>query len=269
MALAVAFAAVATAADIRLANAMQIDDLVTVRSLLVQKVDVDVAQVDGSTPLLWAAHNGNKEAVELLLKASATPRTANRYGIFPLSEAALNGHAAIKLLLDAGADSNATLPEGDTPLMIASRVGRVDAVKVLMDQGAQPNAKKGVARRDGPDVGRRAKPRRGRAGADRTWSRPQCPGDPPDLAGNEEGAGPGDVGLSRRWADGLDGGRPGGLDRGRAGTVEGRGEDRYQKSERLTVANAHFDLANLLLHMLDMAGVPTESIGDSTGTLDV
>lgn len=134
----------ASAADTRLADAVQNQDGERARPLLKQKIDVNAPQVDGSTALLWAAHNDDIEMADLLLKAGANVKTANRYGIVPLTEAATNGNAAmIERLLEAGADVNTTLPEGDTALMLASRTGNVAAVKVLLDHGATVDAKEG------------------------------------------------------------------------------------------------------------------------------
>src|SRR6185369_12007491 len=52
-----------------------------------------------------------------------------------------NGSASmIAILLDAGADANAPDPAGDTPLMSVIRVGRADAVTLLLDRGAKVDA---------------------------------------------------------------------------------------------------------------------------------
>jgi ankyrin repeat protein len=47
----------------------------------------------------------------------------------------------VEILLKAGANPNAALPTGETPLMAAARTGKVDAVKVLLARGADVNAK--------------------------------------------------------------------------------------------------------------------------------
>src|SRR5436190_19585477 len=48
-------------------------------------------------------------------------------------------------LLDAGADANASLPEGETVLMTAARTGKVGAVRALIARGADVHAKESRA----------------------------------------------------------------------------------------------------------------------------
>jgi uncharacterized protein len=113
------------------------------RSLLQQKADVNVPQVDGTTALHWAVLADDLEAADLLLRAGAKISAVNREGSTPLQLAALNGSAGmIERLVKAGADPNAPLSSyGDTALMMASRTGKPDAVKVLLDNGAMINAR--------------------------------------------------------------------------------------------------------------------------------
>ena len=104
--------------------------------------DVNAAEPDGGTALLWAARIDDLEIADLLLRAGAGVNVKNRYGVTPLSLACTNGSAGmISRLLKAGADPNAALPEGETPLMTAARTGKADAVQVLIDHGADVNAK--------------------------------------------------------------------------------------------------------------------------------
>jgi uncharacterized protein len=80
--------------------------------------------------------------VDILLRAGANPKAANREGSTPLWLASVNGDAAtIEALIKAGADANELLPLGRTPVMAAARTGNVDAIKVLIDHGANVNAK--------------------------------------------------------------------------------------------------------------------------------
>jgi ankyrin repeat protein len=125
-----------------LVEAVRSGDADRVRLLLGQKIDVNGASRDGSTPLHYAVQRDDQSMVELLLKSGANVRAANRYGVAPLAIAAVNGHAGIlKALLDAGADPNAGLSADETPIMTAARTGKVDALKTLIAYGAQVNTR--------------------------------------------------------------------------------------------------------------------------------
>src|SRR5499433_2406375 len=137
--LALGLAGTAVAAEhAALADAVERRDQAGVRALLQMGVDVNAAQVDGTTALHWAAYNEDAETVALLLRARANVNAVNRYGVSPLALACTNGNAAIvKLLLEAGADANATMKGGETVLMLASRSGNVETVKALLARGAK------------------------------------------------------------------------------------------------------------------------------------
>lgn len=137
---AVGFAAAGD--GVRLLEAVKSQDSATVRALLKQKVDVNTPDVDGTTALIWAAHQNDFETVKLLLAAGANARAANRYKVTALAEAANAGNGEIiEALLKASADPNAAVGEGETPLMTASRTGTVSGVKALLARGANVNAK--------------------------------------------------------------------------------------------------------------------------------
>ncbi len=133
---------VAAQSDARLADAVMKRDGAAVRSLLGQKVDVNVPGKDGTPALHWAVREDDLATARLLLGAGADARLANRYGVTPLFLACSNGNAAmIRVLLDAGADPNSEDPTGETALMEAARVGTLDAVKLLLERGAELDAK--------------------------------------------------------------------------------------------------------------------------------
>jgi ankyrin repeat protein len=136
-------AATANAAVADVADAAMRKNLPAVRSLLQQKADVNAPQSDGATALHWAVRADDLDMAELLIRAGANVKAANRLGVTPLSLACINGNAAmIEKLLKAGVDPNSVLSEaGETALMMASRTGNVLAVKVLIDHRADVNAK--------------------------------------------------------------------------------------------------------------------------------
>src|SRR3954471_13487391 len=125
------------------ANAAESKNIDALKTLVKQRADLNAAQPDGTTALHWAAHWNDAEAVSLLLRAGANAKAVNRYGATPLSEAVVSGNAAmIEALLNAGASPKTLTSEnGETVLMTASRAGNVDAVRLLLDRGADVNAK--------------------------------------------------------------------------------------------------------------------------------
>jgi len=143
MFLALSLAGRAPAAErAALADAAERRDQAAVRALLQTGVDVNAAQVDGTTALHWATYNADAGTVELLLRAKANANAINRYGVSPLASASTNGDAAsVKLLLEAGGDANTTLKGGETVLMLASRSGNAEAVKALLTRGARHDAR--------------------------------------------------------------------------------------------------------------------------------
>jgi uncharacterized protein len=128
-------------ADVRLVNALKTQNVAAARTLMRQRADVNAADVDGSTPLQWAAHWNNLELVKALLAAGASPNASNRYGVTALHEAATIGSAdVVNALLRAGAQANATYGEGETALMLAARSGNLQTVTLLIEAGANVNA---------------------------------------------------------------------------------------------------------------------------------
>jgi ankyrin repeat protein len=116
-----------------------------VRALLKTRVDVNAAEVDGTTALHWAARGGDVETARLLLEAGAAANKSNRYGVTPLSLAALNGDAAVmQALIKAGADPAASVSDGQTMVMIAARSGNPEAIRVLLEQRVDVNAHESV-----------------------------------------------------------------------------------------------------------------------------
>jgi len=92
--------------------------------------------------LYEAADNGNKDVVELLLKAGAVVNQADKYGCTPLHKVVFKVHKDIvELLLKAGAAVNQADKHGCTPLYKAVLVltDNKDVVKLLLKAGAAVN----------------------------------------------------------------------------------------------------------------------------------
>jgi uncharacterized protein len=97
---------------------------------------------DGTTPLHWAAHEGNAAKVDALIRAGADVNARNRFGSTPLYEAALEGNTEIiRKLLKAKADPNSANAGGMTALMIVARTSNAAAAEALIKAGAEVNAK--------------------------------------------------------------------------------------------------------------------------------
>ena len=104
-------------------------------------IDVNAADPDGSTALLWATYQVDHELVRALLKAGASANVSNHFGSSPLTEAVKVGDAdLVRVLLDAGADPNSPNPDNQTALMLASSIGALEIAELLISRGANVNA---------------------------------------------------------------------------------------------------------------------------------
>ena len=126
-----------------IAQAAQAKDAAAVKNLLKGGGDVNAAQGDGMTALHWAALNGDAELASMLLYAGANVSAKTRLGGYtPLHLAAQIGNAAvIAPLVAAGAQVGATTATGATALMQAAHSGSVESVRILIENGADPNVK--------------------------------------------------------------------------------------------------------------------------------
>ena len=118
-------------------------------------------QWQGQTALMWAASQNNAAAVKTLIALGADKNERSkllsfpefkfetsgmvvtvlpRGGWTPLMYAARDGAAdAVGALADAGADLNASDPDGTTALMYAIINAHFDTAAVLIEKGADPN----------------------------------------------------------------------------------------------------------------------------------
>lgn len=111
------------------------------RALLARGASVDAKNKWGSTPLTVACTSGHTEVVRLLLEAGADVHNRISDGRTVINLAVRGGKAEIlELLLDHGADLQSPQP-AFPPLAFACFEGNAAQVKVLLDRGADPNAR--------------------------------------------------------------------------------------------------------------------------------
>ena len=97
---------------------------------------VNAANSAGETALMLAVINHYTDVVQVLIERGAD---VNREGWTPLHYAATRGHRdMMRLLLDHDAYIDAEAPNGNTPLMMAARYAQPLAVKLLLEEGADP-----------------------------------------------------------------------------------------------------------------------------------
>ena len=100
------------------------------------KTNVEWRSAKDESPLMIAAFKGYKDLVRKLIARDAD---VNKTGWTPLHYAATGGHVEIILmLLDENAYIDAESPNKSTPLMMAAMYGSTAAVRALLEAGADP-----------------------------------------------------------------------------------------------------------------------------------
>jgi ankyrin repeat protein len=112
-----------------------------VELLLKSGADANGALPEGETVLMTAARTGDVETLRLLLAYGADVNAKESWrGQTALMWAAADNHPkAIQLLLELGAGIDARSNGGFSALLFAARAGKLDAVKALIEAGADIN----------------------------------------------------------------------------------------------------------------------------------
>lgn len=119
--------------------------------LLAAGAEVNALDHDDNSPLHLAASTGDKALVALLLERGARPNVHNKNGLTPLLLAVpdqpnqpgkaegTDGRDIALLLVEHGANINATDVSGQTPLGRAVGSNNLDLARLLLEKGADPN----------------------------------------------------------------------------------------------------------------------------------
>ena len=114
------------------------DDLATLR-VLVKDNGANVKDARGQTPLMFAAAFGSLEAMKLLISSGADAKAVSQAGVTALHWCT-GDVRKVRLLLDQGAEVNKASRLGRTPLLVAAGTyGTLETVKLLLQKGAEVN----------------------------------------------------------------------------------------------------------------------------------
>lgn len=126
-----------------LINAVRKLDPVTTKALLERGADVNIADRDGWTAALYAAWGNSAELIDLLAARGANLEATNPNGLTALCIASQYGKtAAANALIRAGAQVNLAVGKAAyTPLMLAVLAGAGETAQLLIERGANVNAR--------------------------------------------------------------------------------------------------------------------------------
>src|SRR5262245_59564355 len=144
-----------------LMTAARTGNVAAVRALVDKGAKVNAREDQlGETALMWAASENHADVVKLLIdrgaevngRSSTITFPKDRFGLegvltilphgnwTPLMYAGRDGGVdAVRVLARAGAEVNATDPDGTTPLMLAIMNSHYDTANALLESGADPN----------------------------------------------------------------------------------------------------------------------------------
>ncbi|XP_020944897.1 transient receptor potential cation channel subfamily A member 1 isoform X2 [Sus scrofa] len=108
--------------------------------------DINLEGENGNTALIIACFTDNSEAVELLLNKGAKPCKSNKWGCFPIHQAAFSGaKKCMEIILKFGEENgysrvahiNFVNNRKVSPLHMAVQSGDLEMIKMCLDNGAQ------------------------------------------------------------------------------------------------------------------------------------
>lgn len=117
------------------------NNLEKVMNFIHKGIDVNAFDCSGTTALNWAASEGYLDILTELIKAGADINKAEeRGGWTPLMLAVINQNSAIvEELINQQADLEKTNAQGYSALMLGAERGHLEAIKLLLEAGVDPN----------------------------------------------------------------------------------------------------------------------------------
>jgi ankyrin repeat protein len=131
----------AKAIDLQLMEAAKNNDLKMIEDLIKKGANVNSADDNGRTPLMYAAQAGSQQAVERLVNNHhADVNAKDKNDQTALMKSAIMGkNDGVKFLLDHKAKIDEYDKFGRTALTYSARADHTDVLKTLLHKGADPN----------------------------------------------------------------------------------------------------------------------------------
>jgi len=124
-----------------LVECAQTGDIVRAKNALAAKVDLNMRNEAGYTPIMFAANAGQLPIIKLLVKHKVNIDIPDKDGYTPLIIAAYRGRTdVVQYLLSQNANVHKRHKSGRTALMIATWKGSIEMVKSLLEKNANVNA---------------------------------------------------------------------------------------------------------------------------------
>lgn len=122
-----------------LANAIVLDDISAVKTLIAAGADVNEKSPDNFSPLHWAAEKGRTEIARLLIEKGANVNLQSESYGTPLMVASYRGNKdMVRLLLEKGANPADTDAFGKTALNYAQEYQFAEIVRILKEATPTP-----------------------------------------------------------------------------------------------------------------------------------
>lgn len=139
-----------TARDCPLHLAIALQSQRIVALLLDKGAAVEAPNKQGDRPLHLAVANRDQATVGLLLQKGASLEIPNKCGEYPIHLAAKEGDNMMSFLLQKGASVKSRTMTGSTPLHLAAAMGHLGTVNLLLERGADIEARNTYASHGSP-----------------------------------------------------------------------------------------------------------------------